>query len=84
MDLLLDNLDSLLATLIVKAITGMFLPAHLPWSMSDAQDLNGISKIAVIPFRPLGTAESMKARGFTVHPPQQLHLRLHLTLEIMS
>ena len=55
-----------MAAITVVVIMGMFPPAHLPWSMSDAQDLRSISKIAVIPFHPTGTAESMKARGFTV------------------
>ena len=63
-DLLLDNLDSLLATLTVEVIMGMFLPAHLPWTMSIAKDMSSISNIAVIP--RLMTAVSVKARGFTV------------------
>ena len=66
-DLLLDNLDSLLATLTVEVIMGMFLPANLLWTMSNAQDMRIISNIAVIPLLKLVIMAAMSAmvQGFT-------------------
>ena len=52
-----------MATLTLEVIMGLFLLAPLLWTMSNAQDLSSISRIA--PMTCLITAVPVKARGFT-------------------